>query len=136
MTKGAITVNKEGKRNITANGKIDLLYDSVHGSCCCCKPYLLASFTTSNSTWNLTQYQGDNVAPSNRYWRLTNNYTSYVPIKTGCVNKDGKLVGLPSSISPDSYKYTWVFRLEIGCKDTTGNYINWADGSRSNIFSC
>jgi hypothetical protein len=136
MSKGFITVNKNGKRNVTTKGKIDITNGNSHGSCCCCKPYELASFTTVNETWNLTPYQGNNVSEPNRYWRLTNNYTSYVPIQQGCVNQNGQLVNLPQSISPDSYKYTWVFRLQIGCKDSTGNYINWSDGSRTNIFSC
>lgn len=134
---GRLTLNKDGKFNITDKGKFDITPEDISkGTCCCCKPYTLATFTTIYDTWNLTQYQGDGVAKPNRYWQLTNNYTSYVPVKKGCVNENGKLVGLPDSISPDSYKYTWVFRLEIGCKDATGNYIRWADGSQTAIFQC
>lgn len=137
MSKGRLTVNQNGKRNITGNGKFDLSPDdSSKGTCCCCKPYTLATFSTIYDTWSLTKYQGDGIAKPNRYWQLTNNYTSYIPVKRGCVNENGKLVELPSSISPDSYKYTWVFCLEIGCKDSTGNYIRWADNTQTAIFQC
>ncbi|MDR1493992.1 MAG: hypothetical protein LBT05_14920 [Planctomycetaceae bacterium] len=136
MTIGAITINKQGRRMVAHSGRVDVSSGTQRGSCCCCKPYALATFTTDHETWDLTPYQGDGVAAPNRYWRLTNNYTSYVPVKTGCVDADGKLVSLPDSISPTSYKYTWVFRLEIGCKGETGRYIKWQDETQSNIISC
>ncbi|MDR1289912.1 MAG: hypothetical protein LBK06_01780, partial [Planctomycetaceae bacterium] len=77
MTKGALTINQSGKFNITSHGKFDIVpEDTSKGTCCCCKPYTLASFTTVNDTWNLKPYQGDNVVPAGRFWMLTNNYTS------------------------------------------------------------
>ncbi len=99
MVKGRITVTKEGKRHVHKDGKLDLTTDNTSkGTCCCCKPYTLASFTASDyATWNLSKYQVDGVAAPNRYWRLINNYTSYVPIQRGCVDEKGKLVGLPNS---------------------------------------
>jgi hypothetical protein len=134
---GRLTLNQDGKFNITGKGKFDITPEAMSkGSCCCCKPYTLATFTTIDGTWDLRPYQRDGVALPNRYWQLTNNYTSYVPAQKGCVDKNGKLTGLPASISTDSYKYTWVFRLEIGCKDETGRYIRWADGTQTPIFSC
>jgi hypothetical protein len=137
MTNGFLTINQNGRFNVTIKGKFDIIpNDAFKGTCCCCKPYTLASFISVDSTWNLRQYQSNGIAPSGRYWMLTNNYTSYVPSQKGCVDDKGKLVGLPSLIAPDSYKYTWVFRLEIGCKDSTGRYIKWADGSQTPIFQC
>ena len=137
MTKGNVTINKNGSRNVTPSGNLDVAGENLHGSCCCCKPYTLATFTASDyATWNLSQYQGDGVAEPYRYWRLVNNYMSYVPQRQGCVDKNGKLVDLPSSISTTTYKYTWYFRLEIGCKDETGNYIKWPDGTTSYGYQC
>ena len=138
MTKGRITVNREtGKWNVAESGKFDLTTeDASIGSCCCCQPYTLTTHTTSTTTaWNLSQYQGNGVATPKRYWRLTNQYTSYVPIRRGCVDKNGKLVGLPSSISATAYKYTWVFRLEIGCK--VDSYIKFPSGyENASLYHC
>lgn len=138
MSKGRRTVNKDGKQLVAKGGKRDLTSDdNSKGTCCCCKPYLLDSFTTSNSqTWNLSGHQGNGVGKPKRYWRLTSNYSSYVPTKRGCVDENGKLVGLPSSISPTSYKYTWVFRLEIGCKRDDGT-IEFPSGTESaSLYNC
>ncbi len=134
MTAGRLTLNDEGKLNVHNGGKFDLTTDdNSKGTCCCCKPYTLVTHTTSTTTaWNLSQYQGDGVAKPNRYWRLTNNYTGYVPIRRGCVDENGKLVGLPNSISATAYKYTWVFQLEIGCKD--GNVIRFPTGTESTSY--
>ncbi len=120
MVKGRITVTKEGKRHVHKDGKLDLTTDNTSkGTCCCCKPYTLASFTASDyATWNLSKYQGDGVAAPNRYWRLTNNYTSY-----------------PNSTSTTTYKYTWYFYLEIGCRD--GNIIRYPTGTESaSLYNC
>ncbi len=138
MSKGRITINKKGYRNVTGDGNLDITYDNSHGTCCCCKPYTLASFTTGGGTWNLSPYQNkDGVAEPNRYWRLTNNYTSYVPVQRGCVDKNGRLVGLPGSTSTTTYKYTWTFLLEIGCLDETGNYVKFPTGSEpKSYYNC
>lgn len=122
-------VAKGGKGDLTAD-------DNSKGTCCCCEPYTLATYTTGGGTWSLTQYQGNGVAAPNRYWRLTNNYTSYVPIQRGCVDENGKLVGLPSSTSTTTYKYTWTFRIEIGCRDQDGN-IKYPTGTESgSLYNC
>ncbi len=137
MADGRITVTKEGKRHVHKDGKLDLTTDNTSkGTCCCCKPYTLASFTASDyATWNLSKYQGDGVAAPNRYWRLINNYTSYVPVQRGCVDENGKLVGLPNSTSTTTYKYTWYFYLEIGCRD--GNTIRYPTGTESaSLYNC
>ena len=104
--------------------------------CCCCKAEVIASVTFNGTgTWDLTPYQGDGIGTGARYWRLRNNYMGYVPMQQGCINENGRLVGLPDSISSDSYKYTWTFVLETGCPDTD-NKILWANGERSSIFQC
>ncbi len=104
--------------------------------CCVCKPYTLATWTPSDyATWDLSEYQGDGVATPNRYWRLTNDYSSYVPFQRGCVDKNGKLVGLPNSTSTTTYKYTWHFKLEIGCED--GDVIRYPSGTESaSLYNC
>lgn len=137
MSNGKRTVNKEGQQLVAKGGKRDLTAsDNKHGTCCCCKPYTLATYTTDGGTWYLSAYHGNGVAKPNRYWRLTNNYTSYVPIKRGCVDENGKLVGLPSSTSTTTYKYTWVFRIEIGCKRDNGT-IEFPTGTESaNLYNC
>ncbi len=135
MGKGAVKVNQNGYRNVTGNGNLDISSDNPNGSCCCCKPYTLASFTTGGGMWDLSEYRGDGVAEPKRYWRLTNNYTSYVSVQRGCVDENGKLVGLPGSTSTTTYKYTWVFRIEIGCRD--GNIIRYPTGTESaSLYNC
>lgn len=135
--KGKFVVDDDGAFKIKAKGGLAIF--NSEGECmeCCeCEPYTLATFTTPNSeTWYLDEYMGDGVAKKKRYWRLINNYTGYVPIRRGCVDKNGKLVGLPASISPTSYKYTWTFRIEIGCKE--GNYIRYPTGSENaSLYNC
>jgi hypothetical protein len=138
MTDGAVYLNSKGRRMVAPSGKADVKNENLYHSCCCCKPYTLKTFTTEleQEKFDLTEYQGNGVAEPDHYWRVTNNYTGYVPTVFGCVDENGQLVGLPDSVSSDAYKYTWVFRLEIGCKDETGNYIVWPAGSKTNIFSC
>ena len=116
----------------------------IHGmiGCCgCCKPKVLATYTVPENiaanigTWDLTPYQGDGIGPPGGYWRLTNNYMSYVPERKGCIDQNGKLVGLPNSISSTAYKYTWVFVLEVGCPAKDGK-IKWANGTTTDAFPC
>lgn len=107
--------------------------------CCCnkCKPQLIASYIVSGQgTWYLDEYRGDGVAKSGFYWRLRNNYMGYVPLQKGCVDENGKLLGLPSSISSDSYKYTWCFYLETGCPTEDGKKILWANNEKTPLFDC
>jgi hypothetical protein len=62
---------------------------------------------------------------------------SYVPERKGCVDGNGQLTGLPDSISPTSYKYMWIFTLELGCHYPKNlNKIEWADGSKTDVFEC
>ena len=110
------------------------------GCCGCCKPKVLGTYTvpeniaTNIGTWDLTEYQAENTGPPGGYWRLTNNYMSYVPQQQGCIDKNGKLAGLPDSISSTAYKYTWVFVLEIGCL-AENNKIQWPDDT-TYVFDC
>ena len=133
--KGSIpTVN--GRAKVRKNGSLSVA--NANGKCpdCCCKPKILATYTTDDyGTWDLTPYQGDHIGPPGGYWRLTNNYMSYIPEQHGCINEDGKLVGLPDSISTTTYKYTWVFELEIGCLTADGK-IKWADGTTTAAYKC
>ena len=104
--------------------------------CCCCTSKVIASITfNGNGTWDLTPYQGEDIGLGSLYWRLRNNHMGYVPMRYGCIDGSGKLVGLPDSISSDSYKYTWTFVLETGCPDENGKIL-WANGERSSVFQC
>jgi hypothetical protein len=126
--KGVFKVRRQGGWSIfNADGKCP--------ECCECHPYTLATFTTGGGTWDLTPYQDEKTAAPKRYWRLTNNYTGYVPVRRGCVDQNGKLVGLPDSISTTTYKYTWTFRIEIGCQEDT--LIRYPTGTESaSLYNC
>lgn len=105
--------------------------------CCCCKPEEIGNYTVyGKGTWDLTEYQEDGIGQPGQYWRLRNNYMGYVPLQKGCVNENGKLVGLPESISSDSYKYTWRFYLETGCPTADGKKILWPNKEKTDIFAC
>ncbi len=135
--KGKFVIDNDGVLKIKADGGLAVFNSEGEcPECCECEPYELTRFVTSNSeTWYLYDYQVDGTAKPKRYWRLINNYTGYVPIQRGCVDENGKLVGLPNSISPTSYKYTWTFRIEIGCKE--GNYIKFPTGNESaSLYNC
>ncbi len=131
--KGKFVVD-DGVFKIRADGGLAVFDGAgVCLECCGCEPYTLATFTASDyATWDLSEYRGDGVAAPKRYWRLTNNYTGYVPVQRGCVDQNGRLVGLPRATSTTTYKYTWVFRLEIGCKD--GSYITFPTGTESSSY--
>jgi hypothetical protein len=141
MSKAGKIITRKGKLRVFKGGSI-AVFDAIERcpECCECKPLTLHSVNLASSMiWRLTEYYDkDHIAPPGTYWRLINNYTSYIPIEQGCVDANGRLVNLPASISPTSYRYTGtpIFRLEIGCQDKTRNYINWPDGSRSDIFLC
>ena len=114
---------------------------SVTPGCCCCRPELLDSFETGEEdvleAWDLSEYyEQDGVATPGAYWRLTNQYMGYVPEQKGCVDANGRLVGLPKSISPSSYKYRWVFKLEIGCLTEDGRQIEWPENIKTAVFQC
>jgi len=133
-TKGYI-VSKKGKGLVHKDGSLSVF--NADGLCldCCCKPKTIATWTTDNNEpWDLTPYQGDGIGTPGAYWRLTNDYMGYVPQRQGCIDKNGKLTGLPDSISPTAYKYTWHFVLEAGCPTRDGK-IKWTNGT-TNAFNC
>jgi len=140
MGKKGHIVSRKGKGLVRKNGSLSVF--NADGTCpdCCCKPKVLATYTIPENivsnigTWDLTPYQGDDIGPPGGYWRLTNNYMGYVPQRQGCIDENGKLTGLPDSISSTAYKYTWVFVLEVGCPTKDGK-IKWTNGT-TNAFNC
>ena len=135
MSNKGYIVSKKGKGLVRENGSLSVF--NKDGKCpdCCCKPKTIATWTTSNNEpWDLTPYQGNDIGPPGGYWRLTNNYMGYVSQRQGCIDANGKLTGLPNSIAPTAYKYTWVFILEVGCPTGDGK-IKWASGT-TDAFSC
>lgn len=110
------------------------------GCCGCCVPREIARHTVTWSDriryWDLTEYQGDNVGTGADYWRIINNYMAYVPVIKGCVDNNGRLVGLPNTISATAYKYTWVFILQVGCISEDGTKIIWPDNELTYVFEC
>ena len=137
MTKKGHIVTKKGKAMVRSKGSV--FVHNSKGECfqCCCKPRVVATHTIYNNygTWDLTAYLGNEMGPPGGYWRLTNNYMSYVPERRGCIDGNGRLVGLPNSISSTAYKYTWVFVLEVGCP-IENNRIEWPGGRITNAFPC
>jgi hypothetical protein len=147
MNKAGKIVIKKGKFRILKNGNFSVFNKNgyCYECCQCCKPKTIATFTVAqneatNRTWDLTPYQKEGIVTENcpgQYWRLRNNYMSYVPERKGCIDETGRLVGLPNSISPTTYKYTWVFTLELGCRDPNNpNKIEWANGTKTDTFQC
>jgi hypothetical protein len=146
MSNAGKSIIKKDKIRILSNGKIAVFNAAgeCNPCCICCKPETVAERTMEvygdASTWDLTPYQGNGIGAlecPDQYWRLINNYMSYVPERKGCVDSNGKLTGLPSSISSTSYKYTWVFKLQIGCLNPKNkSQIQWPDGSTSSVFNC
>jgi hypothetical protein len=145
-TTGKIVIRKE-KTKVLKSGKLAVYNKNGYcNECCqCCKPQMIATFIVpqnenTDRTWDLAPFQNEGIVTENcpgQYWRLRNNYMSYVPERKGCVDENGQLTGLPDSISPTSYKYTWVFTLELGCRYRKNpNKIEWADGSKTDIFEC
>jgi len=140
MSNQGYIVAKKGMGRVRRNGTIAVFDADDLCLACCCKPKVLATYTipentiTNIGTWDLTPYQGDDMGTPGGYWRLRNNYMSYVPEQKGCIDKNGKLTGLPDSISSTAYKYTWVFTLEIGCPTEDGK-IKWPSGT-TDAYPC
>ncbi len=92
------------------------------------------------SIWHLESWQGDGIAPPGSYWRMM-EVGACLKYNTGCVNADGRLVGLPSTFESD-YDYYGYMELQIGCVDPDDdNYILWPGDcrtreSRSSYPSC
>jgi hypothetical protein len=136
MSNKGYIVSKKGKGQVLKDGSLAVFNADGYCQDCCGKPKTIATWTASDyATWDLTPYQGDDIGPPGGYWRLTNTYMSYVPERKGCIDANGKLVGLPSSTSTTTYKYTWWFVLEVGCRTKDGK-IKWADGTTTAAFNC
>ena len=120
--KGSIpTVN--GRGMVRKNGSLSVV--NANGKCpnCCCKPKILATYTTINyGTWDLTPYQGDNQAPPDSVWRLRETSAGVI-YGSGVVDQNGRLVGLPDYFR-SSYLYAGYMQIEIGCPQENGT-IKW-----------
>jgi hypothetical protein len=108
---------------VRKNGSLSVA--NANGRCpdCCCKPKILATYTTLNyGTWDLTPYQGDGIGPPGSAWRLWES--SYgLTYGSGNVDQNGRLVGLPDSFK-STYSYAGYMRIEIGCYQEDGS-IKW-----------
>lgn len=135
-TAGKTVVRKGGKRGLLAGGKGAVFNaDAECPECCCppCEPFVLASFTTNaqNPVWDLTPYQGPDQAPYCAYWRIIEvGYCypyGYPWYGAGCVDRDGRLVGLPDQFV-SHYSYDGYLELQIGCLEIDewgGEQIHW-----------
>lgn len=142
-TAGKARLFKVGKRTLRTSGKAQLFNAAGHCSECC-TPYVLASFTTNRNTapcWDLTPYQGPGKATPCAFWRLIelgNCYPgSYPWYGAGCVDKEGRLVNLPSQFC-SNYYYNGYMQLQIGCRSASGTQINWPGTCQptSAVYSC
>lgn len=99
--------------------------------CCCdkCQPKVIASKVTNaeNPVWDLTPYQGPDMAPPGSFWRIIEVGFcfpwSYPWYGAGCVDEEGRLVGLPDEFVSE-YSYNGYLQLQIGC-DGYFAYITW-----------
>ena len=147
-TPGKTVILESGKRGLRPTGKGGV-YDE-DGKCpeCCCKIKVLGSFTTNsqNPVWDLTPFQGDDQASPGAYWRLIEMGScypgSYPWYGAGCVNEDGKLVGLPNQFTSGFY-YNGYMELQIGCENEndeheTSPHIDWPGNCRTPtpVYSC
>ena len=117
-------VSKKGKGLVRKNGSLAIFNSDGYCLDCCCKPKILASYTTNsaNRTWDLTPYQGDDIGPPGGSWRLRERAAGLV-YGSGTINGNGRLVGLPNSFTT-SYSYDGYMQLEIGCPQPNGS-IKW-----------
>ena len=83
-TQGKTVLSESGKRALRKTGK-GALFDE-NGNCpdCCCQITVLASFVTNFEVqaWDLTPYQGEDMASPGAFWRLIevgNCYPSTYP---------------------------------------------------------
>ena len=74
--------------------------------------------TALNAILGLTPFQGDHKAPPHSYWRLIEMGSCYPGgypwYGAGCVNGQGRLVGLPNQFR-SGYPYNGYMQLQIGC---------------------
>jgi hypothetical protein len=107
---GKSVVLESGKRGIHKSGK-GAVYneDGKCKTCCECEPFVLASDVTNSShpSFDLTPYQGPDQAPPGTYWRLIELGSCYPGgdpwYGAGCVDGDGRLVGLPNQFTSGYY---------------------------------
>jgi hypothetical protein len=142
---GMAVILAGGKRGLRPGGKAAVFNaDGECPGCCQCEPFVLGSFTTNryyNPCWDLTPYQGPGQAPPGSYWRLIEIGMcypySYPWYGAGCVNSEGRLVGLPSQFC-SNYYYDGYMELQIGCYDPTDNRIHWPGTCQplSTRYSC
>ncbi len=130
-TPGKAVVRQSGKRGVNASGKAMVFdQDGCCRSCCPCVPYVLASRVTnsSNPVWDLTPYQGPTKATPCSFWRLIEVGTcypyAYPWYGAGCVDSDGRLVGLPDQFVT-GFAYDGYMELQIGCQSPDGLSILW-----------
>ena len=114
-----------GDTGIRVNDTGIIIADTSDHCCCApCSPKTVASFTTNagNPNWDLTPYQGDHVADGGQFWRLIELGSCYPCgfnfYGKGCVNSDGRLVGLPSNFH-SGQSYDGHMALQIGCQSAT-----------------
>jgi len=116
-----------GKRGLLPGGKGAVYNDDGNCAfCCACEPKVLAWYTTNantNPVWNLRPYQGIRKAPPNSYWRII-EMGACLLYHQGCVDKQGRLVGLPDEFR-SNYYYDGYMELQIGCYDPKDGLIHW-----------
>ena len=115
-----------GKRGLLPGGK-GAVYnaDGECVTCCGCEPKVLATFITNydNPVWNLRPYQGPRKARYRSHWRIIEVGACLVYHK-GCVDKEGRLVGLPDEFR-SNYYYDGYMELQIGCYDPRDGMVHW-----------
>jgi hypothetical protein len=124
MSNNGYIVSKKGKGQVFKDGSLAVFNANGYCQDCCCKPKILASYTTNSShpTWDLTPWQGDGQAPPGSFWRLRERGAGLL-YGSGTVDENGKLVGLPNSFT-SNYSYDGYMQLEIGCRQPDGS-IKW-----------
>ena len=102
------------------------LHEKIGCRCGCCVPEVLGKETTnsSNPVWDLTEYQGDSIAPPGSQWRLRETGAG-LQYGSGTVDGNGRLTGLQSEFRT-SYNYDGFMRLEIGCVQENGT-VKWPE---------
>ncbi len=128
-TPGKTVLRPSGKRGLHPNG-MGVLFNP-DGTCasCCPQALLLASYITNAEypIWDLTPYQGPEMAIPWSYWRLIE--MSYCwPLEfpwygAGYVNQFGVLYGLPNYFE-SYYFYNGYMQLQLG-RPIPGNLIQW-----------
>ncbi len=85
-------------------------------STCDCQPRIIATAVTNrnNPTWDLTPYQGNGIGTPFAKWRLFERSYENDSYESGDIDKNGKLVGLPSKFE-SSYYYDGYMELQQGC---------------------